>query len=109
MVKAGLERHDPRSSVQRHVALSVAGAVSGLEAGHRAHLDSLSATSTLGEELGLEAVHEELYEAMDWRERQGRIETALEASSHHGTLVLYDVTSSYLEGRHSPLGRRLLA
>ena len=113
MVKAlGLERLlDPRSSVQRHrtVALIVSRVLcpdSKLATART--LDSQSATSTLGEELGLEAVQaEELYEAMDWLgERQGRIETALaKRHLHHGTLVLYDVTSSYLEGRHCPLGR----
>ena len=118
MVKAlGLERLlDPRSSVQRHrtVALIVSRVLcpdSKLATART--LDSQSATSTLGEELGLEAVQaEELYEAMDWLgERQGRIETALaKRHLHHGTLVLYDVTSSYLEGRHCPLwAHRLLA
>lgn len=71
-------------------------------------LDAHSATSTLGEELGLEAVQaEELYEAMDWLgERQTRIERALaKRHLHNGTLVLYDVTSSYLEGRCCALGR----
>ena len=44
---------------------------------------------------------------MDWLlERQERIETAL-AKRHlaEGTLVLYDVTSTYFEGRHCPLAR----
>ena len=68
-----------------------------------------SATSTLGEELGLEAVEaEDLYAAMDWLgARQARIERTLARRHlHDGTLVLYDVTSSYLEGRCCPLGRR---
>ena len=68
------------------------------------HADS--ATSTLGEELGLEAVQaEELYAAMDWLvKRQWRIERGLARRHlHDGTLVLYDVSSSYLEGRHCPL------
>ena len=71
-------------------------------------LDAESATSTLGEELGLEAVQaEDLYEAMDWLgERQARIERTLaKRHLHNGTLVLYDVSSSYLEGRRCPLGR----
>ncbi len=45
---------------------------------------------------------------MDWLgQRQARIETA-RARRHlqAGTLVLYDVSSSYLEGRCCPLGRR---
>jgi len=71
-------------------------------------LDAASATSTLGELLGLESVEaEDLYAAMDWLgERQERIEKGLAARHlRDGTLVLYDVSSSYLEGRHCPLGR----
>jgi len=69
-------------------------------------LDANSATSTLGEMLGLEAVEaEDLYAAMDWLEaRQAKIEKALaERHLHDGTLVLYDVSSSYFEGRSCPL------
>ncbi len=67
-----------------------------------------SATSTLGEMLGLETVEtDELYAAMDWLgSRQAKIEKAL-AKRHlcEGTLVLYDVSSSYLEGRSCSLAR----
>jgi hypothetical protein len=67
-----------------------------------------TAASSLGSELGLGAVdEEELYRALDWLSvRQPAIETAL-ARRHlsGGTLVLYDVTSSYLEGRCCPLAR----
>ena len=69
-------------------------------------LDAHSATSTLGEMLGLETVEaEDLYAAMDWLEaRQAKIEKALaERHLHDGTLVLYDVSSSYFEGRTCPL------
>lgn len=48
---------------------------------------------------------DELYTALDWLlERQPTIETAL-AKRHlnSGTLVLYDVSSSYMEGRCCPL------
>jgi transposase len=65
-----------------------------------------SATSTLGEMLGLETVEaEDLYAAMDWLgARQAKIEKALaERHLHDGTLVLYDVSSSYFEGRSCPL------
>jgi len=71
-------------------------------------LDATRATSTLGEMLGLEAVEaEDLYAAMDWLgARQAQVEKALaQQHLHDGTLVLYDVSSSYLEGRHCPLGR----
>ena len=71
-------------------------------------LDANSATSTLGEMLGLETVEaDDLYAALDWLEaRQAKIEKALaERHLHDGTLVLYDVSSSYLEGRTCPLAR----
>lgn len=65
-------------------------------------------SSTLAEELGLtDATEDDLYEAMDWLlERQARIEQKL-AARHlsDGTQVLYDVTSSYYEGRTCPLMR----
>jgi transposase len=65
-------------------------------------LDPTTAASSLGTVLGLGEVDEdELYTALDWLlERQPQIEAAL-AKRHlkNGTLVLYDVSSSYLEGR----------
>ena len=67
-----------------------------------------TAASSLGAELGLGPVdEEELYGALDWLAvRQAAIETAL-ARRHlaGGTLVLYDVTSSYMEGRCCPLAQ----
>ena len=63
---------------------------------------------TLGEELGVEdADEDELYAAMDWLvERQDAIERRL-ANKHlaEGSLVLYDLTSTYFEGRSCPLAR----
>lgn len=63
-------------------------------------------SSTLAEELGVsDATEDDLYEAMDWLlARQARIEQKL-AARHlsDGTQVLYDVTSSYYEGRTCPL------
>jgi len=71
-------------------------------------LRTATATSTLGEALGLSGCDEDdLYEAMDWvLERQDAIEKAL-AKRHlaDGTLVLYDVSSAAFEGRHCPLGK----
>ena len=65
-------------------------------------------TTTLAEELSVsDADEDDLYEAMDWLlARQGRIEKKL-AARHlsEGSLVLYDVTSSYYEGRTCPLAR----
>jgi len=69
-------------------------------------LDESTKESSLGEVLGIESAHEDdLYAAMDWLlERQARIENAL-AKRHltEGTLALYDVTSTYFEGRKCPL------
>ncbi|MGH3115613.1 MAG: IS1634 family transposase [Gaiellales bacterium] len=66
------------------------------------------AQSTLAAELSVEdADEDELYRAMDWLlRRQVRIERAL-ARRHlaAGTLVLYDVSSSYFEGRSCPLAQ----
>jgi transposase len=67
-----------------------------------------TACSSLGRLLGLGAVDEtELYRALDWLgARQTAIETAL-ARRHlkDGALVLYDVSSSWLEGRCCELAR----
>lgn len=106
----GLERIiDPDSSPQRHlgVAMSVArlldpqsklATARGLNAETLAH--------TLGEELGLQAaIADDLYHAMDGLfARQERIEKHL-AARHlaDGSLVLWDVTSTYFAGRACPL------
>jgi transposase len=72
-------------------------------------LSPATASSSLGEALGLgEIADDELYTALDWLlARQAAIETAL-AKRHlqNGTLVLYDVSSSYMEGRCCPLAKR---
>jgi hypothetical protein len=64
--------------------------------------------STLASELGVEGADEDdLYLAMDWLlERQGAVEDRL--SRRHladGEMVLYDVSSSYFEGRACPLAK----
>jgi transposase len=71
-------------------------------------LQEETATTSLGLELSLgqERIEEqELYGALDWLlERQTRIENKL--ARHHlneGTLILYDVTSSYYTGRRPGL------
>ena len=64
--------------------------------------------TTLAEELEVaNATEDQLYDAMDWLlARQEAIETTL-AKRHlgDGALVLYDVTSSYYEGKTCPLAR----
>jgi hypothetical protein len=66
------------------------------------------AQSTLGSQLAVaDADEDELYGALDWLlARQERIERAL-ARRHlaEGTLVLYDVSSSYFEGRSCSLAQ----
>jgi hypothetical protein len=66
------------------------------------------AQSTLASELGVEGADEDdLYAAMDWLVgRQQRIEDRL-AARHLADreMVLYDVSSSYFEGRSCPLAR----
>ena len=72
-------------------------------------LDEETLSSSLGSELGIEDVSEDqLYQAMDWLlERQGRIERKL-ARRHlqDGSLVLYDVSSSYYMGSHCELAKK---
>jgi transposase len=68
-----------------------------------------TAISSLPAVLGLDhAVDEsQLYRSLDWLlERQQSVENAL-AKRHlsAGCLVLYDVSSTYFEGRHCPLAR----
>jgi transposase len=71
-------------------------------------LNEETATCSLGQVLKLGPVDEQqLYAALDWLiEQQERIEKAL-ARRHlkNGMLVLYDVSSTYFEGRTCPLAR----
>lgn len=65
-----------------------------------------SAFSALADALSLESVSaDSLYRSLDWLvERQPAIESKLAAKHlREGTLLLYDVTSTYLEGRCCPL------
>ena len=66
-----------------------------------------TACSSLGRLLQLGAVDEvELYRALDWLgARQAAIEGALARHLKDGALVLYDVSSSWLEGRCCELAR----
>jgi hypothetical protein len=98
---------------QREVALCIAMAVARLidpasKLATARGLDDETATCSLGKVLELGAVGEqELYAALDWLVgQQERIEQAL-ARRHlqNGTLVLYDVTSTYFEGRTCPLAK----
>jgi transposase len=95
-----------RDLVTALIAARILDPSSKLATARALHADTLS--SSLGELLHLEQANEdELYRAMDWLlERQPRIEQGL-AQRHlaEGGLVLYDLTSTYLEGRHCELAR----
>jgi hypothetical protein len=67
------------------------------------------ADTTMGADMGLaDAGTDEVYSAMDWLVgRQGRIEAAL-AKRHlaPGGMVMFDLSSSWMEGTHCPLAKR---
>ena len=72
-------------------------------------LDRQTCTSTLAQALNLNEVSEvELYQAMDWLlGRQSKIEQKLaQRHLHEHTLVLCDLSSTYLEGEHCSLAKR---
>lgn len=76
--------------------------------GSKLAMSRVFSQSTLASELGVEGADEdELYAALDWLlVRQERIEQRLARRHLAGaTLVLYDVSSSYFEGRSCPLAQ----
>jgi transposase len=102
---------DPRSSRQRDLVIAMISArildpASKLATARGLHSDTLH--SSLGESLSLDSADEtELYAAMDWLlARQPRIERELaKRQLQDGAMVLYDLTSTYFEGRHCPLAK----
>jgi hypothetical protein len=96
---------DRRPSRERNLALGLV-VQRLLQPASKLASAALFRQSTLGEILGIaDADEDELYRALDWLlARQARIEAAL-ARRHlrAGSLVLYDLTSTYVEGRHCPL------
>ncbi|MGZ6576390.1 MAG: IS1634 family transposase [Solirubrobacteraceae bacterium] len=98
---------DPRSCRERDVCMAM---ILGRVIKPASKLGTVRALSrtTLGEELGVQGADEDdLYLAMDWlAKRQERIEDRL-ARRHlrDGEMVLYDVSSSYFEGRNCPLAK----
>jgi len=113
--KLGLDRllsqggRQPKLEVALCIAMIVARLLEpGSKLATARVLDDETATCSLGQVLGLGAVDEQqLYGALDWLiEQQERIEKAL-AKRHlnNGTLVLYDVSSTYFEGRTCELAR----
>jgi hypothetical protein len=111
--RIGLDRLLPRQGPGRRRDLALALIVARLlepaaKLATARALDPATASHSLGAVLGLGRVGaKEIYAALDWLGRQqSRIETAL-ARRHlaEGTLVLYDLTSTYLEGRCCPLAQ----
>jgi len=113
--KLGLARvlsqggRQPRREVMLCIAMIVARLIDPASKLATARgLDDETAICSLGQVLELGAVDEqELYETLDWLVgQQERIEQSL-ARRHlqNGTLVLYDVTSTYFEGRTCPLAK----
>ena len=107
--KMGLERVlEARPSRQRDLVLAMVVARI-LQPASKLATTRLWGTTSLAGSLAVEdATENELYAAMDWLvERQERIEQRL-AKKHlePGGLVLYDLSSTYVEGEHCPLAKR---
>ena len=102
----------PRTSRNRRLVIAMivsrlAFPVSKLATTRTFHPESC--TNTLGDLLGIEgATTDELYGAMDWLlARQTQIEQRLaQQYLQSGSLVLFDLSSTYLEGEHCPLAKR---
>lgn len=102
---------DPAPGRQRDLVIAMIVArilepASKLATARGLHCDTLH--HSLGEMLHLDSADEtELYQAMDWLlPQQARIEQELaKRQLSQGGLVLYDLTSTYFEGRHCPLGK----
>jgi transposase len=102
---------DPQPSRQRDLVIGMIAArildpASKLATARGLHSDTLH--SSPGESLSLDSADEtELYSAMDWLlQRQPRIERELaKRELQDGAMVLYDLTSTYFEGRHCPLAK----
>ncbi len=106
--KLGLDKMiAAKSSRERQLVLGmIAGRI--LSPGSKLAMTRQWRLSTIGRQLGIEdAEPDELYDAMDWLlKRQGRIEKKL-AKKHlqDGTLILYDISSSYYEGHCCKLAK----
>ena len=99
---------DPRPGRQRDLVLAMVVA-RVLTPASKLATSQLLDTTSLGRTLGVsDATEDELYAALDWLvERQDAIEQRLaERHLEPGGLVLYDLTSTYVEGEHCELARR---
>ena len=100
----------PSPQRQRAVALVAARILApGSKLATARGLAADTARDSLAEVLGIDDADEnDLYAAMDWLlDRQAAVETRL-AKRHlaAGALVLYDLSSTYFEGRRCPLAKR---
>ena len=100
----------PSPQRQRAVALVAARILApGSKLATARGLAADTARDSLAEVLGIDDADEnDLYAAMDWLlDRQAAVETRL-AKRHlaDGALVLYDLSSTYFEGRCCPLAKR---
>ena len=96
----------PRDLAVAMIVARIIDPASKLATARGLHSDTLH--SSLAETLALDAADEsELYSAMDWLlARQPRIEQELaKRELRDGAMALYDLTSTYFEGRHCPLAR----
>lgn len=96
----------PRNLVLAMIVARLLEPASKLATARGLHSDTLH--NSLGALLDLTTADEtELYHAMDWLlPQQPRIEQALASRQlTDGGMVLYDLTSTYFEGRHCPLGK----
>src|SRR5271165_3674749 len=111
--RIGLDDLLPRRAPQRRRDLALALIVARLldpaaKLATARMLDTATASHSLGETLGLGSVTaREIYTTLDWLgSEQAFIENQLARRYlNNGMLVLYDVTSTYLEGRCCPLAR----
>lgn len=102
----GARRSPERDAVLAMITQRIISPAPKLSTARALHPDT--AQNTLSQCLGLDdADEDDLYEAMDWLlAKQHKIEKAL-ADKHleDGALVLYDLTSTYFEGRTCPLAK----
>ncbi len=106
--KLGLESIlDPHPSRQRDLVVAMIAARL-LQPASKLATTRLFSTTSLGGLLEVEEADEnDLYAAMDWLlERQNAIERRLaERYLEPGGIVLYDLSSTYVEGEHCPLAK----
>ena len=99
-----LEQSRQRNLILAMIVARIINPASKLATARGFHADT--AASSIGQVLGIEkATANELYDALDWLVvRQEKIENNL-AQKHlqEGSLILYDLTSTYVEGNSCPL------